>query len=134
MAEAVHSPRVFSGIQPSGNLTLGNYLGALRRFGAMQDTHATIYCIVDMHAITVWQEPEKLRQATRELAAAYIASGIDPERSILFAQSQVPGHAQLAWVFNCVARIGWMTRMVQFKDKAGKNTENASLGLLAYPR
>jgi tryptophanyl-tRNA synthetase len=133
MADVVHSPRVFSGIQPSGNLTLGNYLGALRRFGAMQDTHATIYCIVDMHAITVWQEPEKLRQATRELAAAYIASGIDPERSILFAQSQVPGHAQLAWVFNCVARIGWMTRMVQFKDKAGKNTENASLGLLAYP-
>ena len=86
-----------------------------------------------MHAITVWQEPEKLRQATRELAAAYIASGIDPERSILFAQSQVPGHAQLAWVFNCVARIGWMNRMIQFKDKAGKNTENASLGLLAYP-
>ena len=100
----------------------------------MQDSHETIYCIVDLHAITVWQEPEKLRRATRELAAAYIASGIDPERSILFAQSQVPGHAQLAWVFNCVARIGWMYRMVQFKDKAGKNTENASLGLLAYPR
>ena len=133
MPEAKFTRRVFSGIQPSGNLTLGNYLGALRRFGAMQDSHETIYCIVDLHAITVWQEPEKLRRATRELAAAYIASGIDPERSILFAQSQVPGHAQLAWVFNCVARIGWMYRMVQFKDKAGKNTENASLGLLAYP-
>jgi tryptophanyl-tRNA synthetase len=133
MAEAKFAPRVFSGIQPSGNLTLGNYLGALRRFGAMQSSHETLYCIVDLHAITVWQDPEKLRQATRELAAAYIASGIDPERSILFAQSQVPGHAQLAWVFNCVARIGWMYRMTQFKDKAGKNTENSSLGLLAYP-
>jgi tryptophanyl-tRNA synthetase len=125
--------RVFSGIQPSGNLTLGNYLGALRRFGAMQASHETIYCIVDMHAITVWQEPEKLRQATRELAAAYIASGIDPERSILFNQSQVAGHAQLAWVFNCVARLGWMERMTQFKEKAGKDRERASLGLFAYP-
>jgi tryptophanyl-tRNA synthetase len=133
MAEAKFAPRVFSGIQPSGNLTLGNYLGALRRFGAMQASHETLYCIVDLHAITVWQDPKKLRQATRELAAAYIASGIDPERSILFAQSQVPGHAQLAWIFNCVARIGWMYRMTQFKDKAGKNTENSSLGLLAYP-
>jgi tryptophanyl-tRNA synthetase len=133
MPAARFAPRVFSGIQPSGNLTLGNYLGALRRFAAMQSTHETIYCIVDLHAITVWQEPAKLRAATRELAAAYIASGIDPERSILFAQSQVPGHAQLAWVFNCVARIGWMYRMTQFKDKAGKNTENSSLGLLAYP-
>ena len=133
MSEATFVPRVFSGIQPSGNLTLGNYLGALRRFATMQDSHQTIYCIVDLHAITVWQDPAKLRQATRELAAAYIASGIDPEKSILFAQSQVPGHAQLAWVFNCVARIGWMYRMIQFKDKAGKNTENASLGLLAYP-
>jgi tryptophanyl-tRNA synthetase len=125
--------RVFSGIQPSGNLTLGNYLGALRRFGAMQASHETIYCIVDMHAITVWQEPEKLRQATRELAAAYVASGIDPERSILFNQSQVAGHAQLAWVFNCVARLGWMERMTQFKEKAGKDRERASLGLFAYP-
>ncbi len=133
MPSPAFTRRVFSGIQPSGNLTLGNYLGALRRFAAMQDSHETIYCIVDMHAITVWQDPDKLRQATRELAAAYIASGIDPARSILFAQSQVPGHAQLAWIFNCVARIGWMYRMIQFKDKAGKNTENASLGLLAYP-
>ena len=133
MAEARFQPRVFSGIQPSGNLTLGNYLGALRRFAKMQDSHETLYCIVDLHAITVWQDPAKLRNATRELAAAYIASGIDPEKSILFAQSMVPGHAQLAWIFNCVARIGWMTRMTQFKDKAGKNTENSSLGLLAYP-
>ena len=133
MAEARFQPRVFSGIQPSGNLTLGNYLGALRRFAGMQDSHETLYCIVDLHAITVWQDPAKLRNATRELAAAYIASGIDPEKSILFAQSMVPGHAQLAWVFNCVARIGWMYRMTQFKDKAGKNTENSSLGLLAYP-
>lgn len=133
MTAATFQPRVFSGIQPSGNLTLGNYLGALRRFARMQDSHETLYCIVDMHAITVWQDPDKLRHATRELAAAYIASGIDPERSILFNQSQVAGHAQLAWIFNCVARIGWMTRMTQFKDKAGKNTENSSLGLLAYP-
>jgi tryptophanyl-tRNA synthetase len=133
MTSPAFTRRVFSGIQPSGNLTLGNYLGALRRFGAMQASHETIYCIVDLHAITVWQEPAKLSQATRELAAAYIASGIDPDRSILFAQSQVPGHAQLAWIFNCVARIGWMYRMVQFKDKAGKNAENSSLGLLAYP-
>ncbi|MER2507387.1 MAG: tryptophan--tRNA ligase [Amaricoccus sp.] len=133
MAEARFQPRVFSGIQPSGNLTLGNYLGALRRFAEMQVSHETLYCIVDLHAITVWQDPAKLRNATRELAAAYIASGIDPEKSILFAQSAVPGHAQLAWVFNCVARIGWMYRMSQFKDKAGKNAENSSLGLLAYP-
>ena len=133
MTAATFAPRVFSGIQPSGNLTLGNYLGALRRFAGMQSSHETIYCIVDLHAITVWQDPDKLRAATRELAAAYIASGVDPERSILFAQSQVPGHAQLAWVFNCVARIGWMYRMTQFKEKAGRNTENSSLGLLAYP-
>lgn len=133
MTAATFAPRVFSGIQPSGNLTLGNYLGALRRFAGMQSSHETIYCIVDLHAITVWQDPDKLRAATRELAAAYIASGIDPEQSILFAQSQVPGHAQLAWVLNCVARIGWMYRMTQFKEKAGKNAENSSLGLLAYP-
>ncbi|QFS81886.1 Tryptophan--tRNA ligase [Roseivivax sp. THAF40] len=128
------TPRVFSGIQPSGGLTLGNYLGALKRFGEMQDdNYETIYCMVDMHAITVWQEPEKLRRATRELCAGFIASGIDPERSILFNQSQVPEHAQLGWIFNCVARMGWMKRMTQFKDKAGKNAENASLGLFAYP-
>lgn len=127
-------PRIFSGIQPSGGLTLGNYLGALKRFVEKQDEGIeTIYCLVDMHAITVWQEPEKLRQQTREGAAAFIAAGIDPKRSILFNQSQVSAHAELAWIFNCVARMGWMNRMTQFKDKAGKNAEAASLGLYAYP-
>jgi tryptophanyl-tRNA synthetase len=126
--------RVFSGIQPSGGLTLGNYLGALKRFVEKQDEGIeTIYCIVDLHAITVWQEPERLRAATRELAAGFIAAGIDPARSILFNQSQVSAHTELAWIFNCVARLGWMNRMTQFKDKAGKNAENASLGLYAYP-
>jgi tryptophanyl-tRNA synthetase len=133
MAEATFQPRVFSGIQPSGNLTLGNYLGALRRWVGMQDDYPTIYCVVDLHAITVWQDPAALVQASRELTAAFLAIGLDPGRSILFKQSAVPGHAQLAWVFNCIARIGWMYRMTQFKDKAGKNTENSSLGLLAYP-
>ena len=135
MTTPAFTPRVFSGIQPSGGLTLGNYLGALKRFVTMQDEGAyeTIYCMVDLHAITVWQDPEKLRRATRELCAGFIASGIDPERSILFNQSQVPEHAQLAWIFNCVARMGWMGRMTQWKDKAGKNSENASLGLFAYP-
>lgn len=127
------TPRVFSGIQPSGDLHLGNYLGAIRRFVPLQDTHETIYCVVDMHAITVWQEPDALRQATREVAAAFIAAGVDPKRSIVFNQSQVVEHAELAWVFNCVARMGWMSRMTQFKDKAGKNSENVSLGLFAYP-
>ncbi len=129
------APRVFSGIQPSGGLTLGNYLGALKRFAEKQDEGIeTIYCIVDMHAITVWQDPAKLRNATRELTAAYIACGIDPERSILFNQSQVTAHAELAWIFNCVARMGWMGRMTQWKDKtAGKDAEAASLGLFAYP-
>ena len=129
------TPRIFSGIQPSGGLTLGHYLGALKRFVEKQDEGIeTIYCLVDLHAITVWQDPEKLRHQTREAAAAFLAAGIDPARSILFNQSQVPGHAQLAWIFNCVARIGWMYRMTQFKDKtAGKNAENSSLGLLAYP-
>jgi tryptophanyl-tRNA synthetase len=135
MTTPAFTPRVFSGIQPSGGLTLGNYLGALKRFVTMQDegTYETIYCMVDLHAITVWQDPDKLRHATRELCAGFIASGIDPERSILFNQSQVPEHAQLGWIFNCVARMGWMGRMTQWKDKAGKNSENASLGLFAYP-
>jgi len=128
------APRIFSGIQPSGGLTLGNYLGALKRFVEKQDEGIeTIYCIVDLHAITVWQEPARLRDATRELAAGFIAAGIDPARSVLFNQSQVAAHAELAWIFNCVARLGWMNRMTQFKDKAGKNAENASLGLYAYP-
>ena len=126
--------RIFSGIQPSGGLTLGNYLGALKRFVEKQDEGIeTVYCIVDLHAITVWQDPARLRHATRELAAGFIAAGIDPARSILFNQSQVSTHAEMAWLFNCVARVGWMYRMTQFKDKAGRNSENASLGLLAYP-
>ncbi|WP_417719457.1 tryptophan--tRNA ligase [Salipiger sp.] len=128
------TPRVFSGIQPSGGLTLGNYLGAMKRFVDWQARDIeTIYCMVDMHAITVWQDPAALTRQTRELAAGYLASGLDPARSILFNQSQVPEHAQLAWVFNCVARMGWMQRMTQWKDKAGKNQQNASLGLFAYP-
>lgn len=127
------TPRVFSGIKPSGDLHLGNYLGAIRRFVPLQDTHETIYCVVDMHAITVWQEPEDLRRWTYEIAAAYMASGLDPKRSIIFNQSQVVEHAELAWIFNCVARMGWMERMTQFKDKAGENAENVSLGLFAYP-
>ena len=128
------TPRIFSGIQPSGGLTLGNYLGALKRFVEKQDEGIeTIYCLVDMHAITVWQDPAKLRQQTREGAAAFIAAGIDPTRSVLFNQSQVGAHAELGWIFNCVARMGWMSRMTQFKDKAGKNSENVSLGLFAYP-
>jgi tryptophanyl-tRNA synthetase len=132
---ATFPPRIFSGIQPSGGLTLGNYLGALKRFVEKQDEGIeTIYCLVDMHAITVWQDPERLRQQTREGAAAFIAAGIDPTRSILFNQSQVSAHAELAWIFNCVARMGWMGRMTQWKDKtAGKNAEAASLGLFAYP-
>jgi tryptophanyl-tRNA synthetase len=134
MAEATRSPRVFSGIQPSGNLTLGNYLGALRRWVEMQDEGIeTLYCVVDLHAITVWQEPAKLRQATREVAAAFLAIGLDPARSILFNQSQVPAHAELAWIFNCVARLGWLNRMTQFKEKAGKDREASSVGLYAYP-
>ena len=134
MTEAAFTPRVFSGIQPSGNLHLGNYLGALKRFADAQNQGVqTLYCMVDLHAITVWQEPADLRHATRELAAGFIASGLDPARSILFNQSQVAEHTQLAWVFNCVARMGWMQRMTQFKDKAGKNAQNASLGLFAYP-
>ena len=132
---AKFTPRIFSGIQPSGGLTLGNYLGALKRFVEKQDEGIeTVYCLVDLHAITVWQDPERLRNQTREAAAGFIAAGIDPKRSILFNQSQVPGHAQLAWIFNCVARMGWMGRMTQWKDKtAGKDAEKASLGLFAYP-
>jgi len=126
--------RVFSGIQPSGGLTLGNYLGAIKRFVDMQGAEfETVYCMVDLHAITVPQDPKALTHNTRELCAGFIASGIDPEQSILINQSQVPEHAQLAWIFNTVARMGWLNRMTQFKDKAGKNKENASVGLFAYP-
>ncbi|WP_170562858.1 tryptophan--tRNA ligase [Ruegeria atlantica] len=134
MTETKFTPRVFSGIQPSGNLHLGNYLGALKRFVDMQgEDYETIYCMVDLHAITVWQDPARLREKTREVCAGFIAAGLDPEKSILFNQSQVAEHTQLAWIFNCIARMGWMQRMTQFKDKAGKNAQNASLGLFAYP-
>ena len=125
--------RIFSGVQPTGNLHLGNYLGAIRNFVRLQDNYECIYCAVDMHAITVWQDPQELRSNIREVAAAYLASGVDPKKSIIFAQSAVAAHAELAWVFNCVARLGWLNRMTQFKEKAGKNRENASLGLYAYP-
>ena len=128
------TPRVFSGIQPSGELHLGNYLGAIKRFVPLQQQFPCIYCVVDMHAITVWQEPDDLRRATREVAAAYVAAGVDPKAHIVFNQSRVGQHAELAWVFNCVARMGWMSRMTQWKDKtAGKNAEAESLGLFAYP-
>ncbi|UOK72070.1 tryptophan--tRNA ligase [Ancylobacter polymorphus] len=126
-------PLVFSGVQPTGNLHLGNYLGAIQRFVALQDSHDCLYCVVDMHAITVWQDPADLKRQIREVTAAFIASGIDPTKHIVFNQSQVSGHAELAWVFNCVARLGWLNRMTQFKEKAGKDRENASVGLYAYP-
>ncbi|MBT5384373.1 MAG: tryptophan--tRNA ligase [Kordiimonadaceae bacterium] len=125
--------RVFSGVQPSGDLTLGNYLGAIKNWIGLQDTYETIFCVVDLHAITTWQEPDILRNATREVAAGMIASGIDPKKSIIFNQSQVSAHAELAWIFNCVARMGWLNRMTQFKEKAGKNKERASVGLYVYP-
>jgi len=125
--------RIFSGVQPTGNLHLGNYLGAIRNWVRLQDEYECIFCVVDLHAVTVWQEPDQLRASTREVAAAMIAAGIDAEKHIIFNQSQVPGHAQLAWIFNCVARLGWLNRMTQFKEKAGKNSEKASVGLYAYP-
>ena len=127
------TPRVFSGVQPTGNLHLGNYLGAIARFVTLQERFPCLYCVVDLHAITVRQEPDELTRATREVTAAFLAAGIDPTRNIVFNQSQVHQHAELAWIFNCVARIGWLNRMTQFKEKAGKDRENASIGLFAYP-
>ncbi|MGY6644071.1 MAG: tryptophan--tRNA ligase [Salinarimonas sp.] len=124
---------VFSGVQPTGNLHLGNYLGAISRFVTMQENYSCIYCVVDLHAITVPQDPRLLKDQIREVTAAFIAAGIDPKKNIVFNQSQVPQHAELAWVFNCVARMGWLSRMTQFKEKAGKDRENASVGLFAYP-
>lgn len=126
-------PLVFSGVQPTGNLHLGNYLGAIRNFVALQDAHNCMYCVVDMHSITAQLVHEDLVAQTRSITAAFLAAGIDPKKHIVFNQSRVMQHAELAWIFNCVARIGWMNRMTQFKDKAGKDRENASLGLLAYP-
>ncbi|MGD9503155.1 MAG: tryptophan--tRNA ligase [Methyloceanibacter sp.] len=125
--------RVFSGVQPTGNLHLGNYLGAITKFVALQAEHECLYCVVDLHAITVFQDPDALLRNTREVTAAFIAAGIDPARHIVFNQSQVSGHAELAWIFNCVARLGWLNRMTQFKEKAGKDRENASAGLYVYP-
>jgi tryptophanyl-tRNA synthetase len=125
--------RIFSGIQPTGDLHLGNYLGALRNWVALQNDYECIYCIVDLHAITVWQDPQNLILNTREVTAGLIASGLDPKKNIIFNQSSVSAHAELAWVFNCVARLGWLNRMTQFKEKAGKYKENASVGLYVYP-
>jgi tryptophanyl-tRNA synthetase len=131
-----HKPLVFSGMQPTNTLHLGNYLGALKNWVKLQDKMPCIYCVVDMHAITAdagYAKPGELAQAIREVTAAYIAAGVDPGRSILFNQSRVPAHAELAWVFNCVARLGWMDRMTQFKEKSGKHKERASVGLYTYP-
>ncbi|MGB3721461.1 MAG: tryptophan--tRNA ligase [Pacificimonas sp.] len=127
------TPRVFSGIQPTGDLHLGNYLGAIVNWVRMQETHECIFCIVDMHAITMKHDPKTLARATRELTAGLIASGIDPEKAILFHQSAVPMHGQLNWILDCVARIGWLERMTQFKDKSGADKEGASAGLYVYP-
>ena len=125
--------RVFSGVQPSGDLHLGNYLGALKNWVKLQDQHDCVYCIVDLHAVTVWQDPKELANQTRNIAAAFLASGVDPKKSIIYPQSRVKAHSELAWYFNCVARVGWLNRMTQFKDKAGKNSENMSVGLYDYP-
>ena len=125
--------RVFSGVQPSGRLHIGNYFGALRRFAPLQERYEALFCVVDLHALTVRQEPERLRRATRETMAAFLAAGLDPARSILFNQARVPEQAELAWLFNCTVRIGWLDRMTQFKDKSGKQREGASAGLYVYP-
>ena len=133
MARELTMNRIFSGVQPTGNLHLGNYLGAIRNWVQLQADYECIFCVVDLHAITAWQEPEELTANTREVAAAMIASGIDPKDNIICNQSQVSSHAELAWIFNCVARLGWLDRMTQFKEKAGKDKERASVGLYAYP-
>jgi len=130
--------RVFSGIQPSGDMHLGNYLGAIKKFVDLQEDNECLYCIVDLHAITVWQDPKLLPEQTRHIAAAYLASGVDPDKAIVYNQSAVHqsavrAHTELAWYFNCVARVGWLDRMTQFKDKAGKNSERMSVGLYDYP-
>src|SRR3954469_24377294 len=125
--------RIFSGIQPTGNLHLGNYLGAIRNWVALQHDYECIFCIVDLHALTLPQNPDELRQATREVTAAYIAAGIDPERAIIFNQAMVPAHSELAWLLGCMTPLGWLNRMTQFKEKAGKQRDNAGLGLYAYP-
>ncbi len=133
MSPPAHPSLVFSGMQPTGDLHLGNYLGALKNWVRLQHEMQCLYCVVDMHAITVLIDPQELKRSTREVTAAYIASGVDPSRTILFNQSQVPEHAELAWIFNCVARMGWLNRMTQYKEKAGKHRENTSVGLFVYP-
>ena len=125
--------RVLSGVQPSGALHLGNYLGALVKFVALQHQMECLFCVVDLHAITAWQDPKQLAAQTREIAAAYIAAGVDPAVATIFPQSAVPQHTELAWIFNCVARLGWLDRMTQFKEKSGKHKERASVGLYTYP-
>ncbi|MDB9925592.1 tryptophan--tRNA ligase [Hyphomicrobiales bacterium] len=125
--------KVFSGVQPTGALHLGNYLGAIKNFVSLQTDYDSLYCIVDLHAITVWQNPKELKDNILEVASAYLACGIDPKNSTIFVQSSVPQHAELAWIFNCISRIGWLNRMTQFKEKAGKNKENVSSGLYTYP-
>ena len=127
------SKRIFSGVQPSGDLHIGNYLGAIKNFVSLQKEYECFFCVVDLHAITIWQDPQQLADKTREVTAAFIASGISSDKNVLFSQSQVPQHAQLAWIFSCVARMGWLNRMTQFKDKAGKDKENVSVGLFSYP-
>jgi len=129
----MHKKRVFSGVQPTGNLHLGNYLGAIKNFVNLQKDFECVYCIVDLHAITNRQDPKELRSNVLETLACFIASGLNPEKNIIFNQASVAAHSELAWIFNCVARIGWMNRMTQFKEKAGSNKENASVGLLVYP-
>src|SRR5690606_39888487 len=126
--------RVFSGMQPTNGLHLGNYLGALQKWVKLQDSYECIYCVVDLHAITTGPDPENLASRCREVAAAYVAAGVDPRRSIIFVQSAVREHTELAWIFNCVARMGWVERMTQFKDKAGKDAQRSSVGLFDYPR
>ena len=124
---------VFSGVQPTGNLHLGNYLGALKNFVSLQKSKNCLYCVVDLHAITAFQNPKELNSNILETTAGFLASGLDPNKSIIFNQSSVSGHAELAWILNCVCRVGWLNRMTQFKDKAGKNSENVSVGLFSYP-
>ena len=133
MSEYQGAQRVLSGIQPSGGMHLGNYLGAIRKFVDLQHQFDCLFCVVDMHAITVWQDPEKLRAQTMHIAASYIAAGVDPKQAVIFHQSGVRAHAELAWIFNCIARLGWLDRMTQFKDKAGKDKQRASVGLYTYP-
>jgi tryptophanyl-tRNA synthetase len=133
MTDTPNPMRVFSGMQPTANVHIGNYLGAMKRFVSLQHEAQSLFCVVDLHAITVPQDPKALRNQTREIAAAYLAAGIDPDNAIVFVQSAVSAHAELAWILNCVARLGWLDRMTQFKDKAGKNSERESVGLYAYP-